>query len=350
MIWDKIYFGNSVLKWIIALGAGLGAFIALALVNSLLKRHLKKTAAKTKNIADDAVLQVLSRTKYVLILIISVYIGSRAVFLPGRIAIWLGVITKIAIILQIGFWINTLITFWLRNYQKKNMETNAAAVTTMRGASFILRLILFSLVILLSLDNIPGVEITALIASLGIGSVAIALAVQSTLADLFASLSISLDQPFVIGDFIIVGDLMGVVENIGLKTTRIRSLSGEQLVFSNNDLLSSRIRNFKRMKERRVAFNIGVTYQTSSEQIKQIPGIIQTAIKSQPNTRFDRSHFFKYGDFSLIFESVYYIGTADYNEYMDIQQAINIQIYDEFDKQDIEFAYPTQTLFVNKSE
>jgi small-conductance mechanosensitive channel len=168
------------------------------------------------------------------------------------------------------------------------------------------------------------------------------------LGDLFASLSIVLDKPFEVGDFLIIGELLGTVEYVGLKTTRLRSLSGEQLVFSNSDLLNSRIRNFGRMYERRVVFKIGVTYQTPRDKLMKIPVIIREAIEKQTNTRFDRSHFFEYGNFSLNYESVYYVQGPDYNEYMDIQQAINLTIHEQFEKEGIEFAYPTQTLFLKQ--
>ena len=222
-------------------------------------------------------------------------------------------------------------------------------MTSRVSMSFIARLVLWATILLLILDNL-GIDITALVAGLGIGGVAIALAVQNILGDLFASLSIVLDKPFVLGDFVIVGDLMGSVENIGIKTTRVRSLSGEQLVFSNNDLLTSRIRNFGRMQERRVVFKLGVIYQTPADKLEEISGIIREAIEAQDKTRFDRSHFASYGDFSLDFETVYYVLSADYNLYMDIQQAINLSIFRRFADEGIEFAYPTQTLFLEKEQ
>ena len=193
------------------------------------------------------------------------------------------------------------------------------------------------------LDNL-GYNVTALIAGLGVGGVAVALAVQNILGDLFASLSILFDKPFVVGDFLIVDEHMGSVEHVGLKTTRVRSLSGEQLIFSNSDLLKSRLRNYGRMYERRVAFQTGVTYETPREKLKLIPGIMRAAIEAQQKTRFDRSHFAAYGDFSLNFETVYYVLGPDYNLYMDIQQAINLQIHEQFEAAGIEFAYPTQVL------
>ena len=206
---------------------------------------------------------------------------------------------------------------------------------------------LWSVILLLALDNL-GFNITTLVAGLGISGIAIALAVQNILGDLLASLSIVLDKPFVLGDLIIVDEHIGYVEHIGLKTTRVRSLYGEQLIFSNNDLLQSRIRNFKRMAERRVIFTIGVTYQTEVEKLEKIPGIIKEIIDKQDKARFDRAHFKTFADFSLNFEIVFWIIGSNYNLYMDILQSINLQIYRRFAEETIEFAYPTQTLFVEK--
>jgi small-conductance mechanosensitive channel len=177
----------------------------------------------------------------------------------------------------------------------------------------------------------------------------VALAAQNILGDLFASLSIVLDKPFVMGDFIIVGSQMGTVEKVGLKTTRVRALSGEQLIFANTDLLQSRIQNFKRMQERRVVFTIGVLYETPREKLAEIPRIIREIVESQDGTRFDRSHFKEFGDFSLNFETVYYVQVPDYNVYMDVQQAINLAMFERLAAEGIEFAYPTQKLYVRTS-
>ena len=229
------------------------------------------------------------------------------------------------------------------------METDPASATTVSMLTFIAKLVLWAVVLLLALEN-AGIDVTALIAGLGVGGIAIALASQHILGDLFSALSIVLDKPFVLGDFIVVGDLMGTVEKIGLKTTRLRSLSGEQLIFSNADLLQSRTRNFKRMNERRVVFSLGVTYQTSADMLESIPGMIRKIIVSHDNVRFDRSHFKEYGDSALTFETVYYVLTAEFNRYMDIQQSINLALYRSFAKQGIEFAYPTQTIFVENMD
>jgi small-conductance mechanosensitive channel len=276
-----------------------------------------------------------------------VFGSSQFLSLSKDIQSWLKSLAIVAFIIQIGLWVNEGVTFWYTRYERQYAADDPSRLTTMRGARVVLRLILAVIVVLLVLDNIPGVEITALVASLGIGGIAVALALQNILGDLFASLSIVLDKPFVVGDFIIVDSFLGTVENIGLKTTRIRSLSGEQLVFSNNDLLKSRIRNYKRMQERRVLFSFGVVYQTTADKLESIPGVIRSIIEGQSDTRFDRAHFQGYGDFALNFEVVYYVLSSDYNVYMDIQQAINLKIYRRFQASGIEFAYPTRTLYMN---
>jgi small-conductance mechanosensitive channel len=214
--------------------------------------------------------------------------------------------------------------------------------------AFVGRVAVWSIVLLVLLDNL-GVDITTLVAGLGVGGVAVALAAQNILGDLFASLSIVLDRPFVVGDFLNVGDFLGTVEKVGIKTTRIRSLSGEQLIFANNDLLGSRIRNYGRMQQRRVVFSIGVTYQTPPEKLAAISDMLREAVEAQQDVRFDRAHFAKYGDFALIYEIVYYCLSADYNRYMDVQQAINIRIYERLAEAGVEFAYPTQTLYLARS-
>lgn len=187
---------------------------------------------------------------------------------------------------------------------------------------------------------------TALVAGLGVGGIAVALAAQNILGDLFASLTIVFDKPFLIGDFIIVGEHLGTVEHIGLKTTRLRSLTGEQLVFSNTDLLNSRIRNFKRMQERRIVFTIGVSYGTPYHAIAAIPGIIRNIVEDTAQVRFDRAHFKEYGTYSLNFEVVYWVLSPEFALYMDIQQQINLEIFRRFEEEGIQFALPMQNLYL----
>jgi small-conductance mechanosensitive channel len=293
----------------------------------------------------------LKKTKFPLMAIVALYIGSQVLVLPDTVREgWINTITVIALLIQGALWADAVILFWIGAYQKEHLEKDAGRVTTARVLSILARVALYSILALLILDNISGVKITTLIASLGIGGIAVALAVQNILSDLFASLSIALDKPFVIGDFIIVGDYLGTVEYIGLKTTRIRSLSGEMIVVSNNDLLSSRIKNYKRMYERRVVFTLDVVYDTSADQLEEIPLLIKEIIDGQEITRFDRAHFQSFGKSALTFEAVYYVKSPDYNVHTKAQQAINLALYRRFEEKGISFAYPTQTLYVQEAD
>jgi small-conductance mechanosensitive channel len=342
------FLGNDLETWALSLGLTIVSFLVLRLATRVVLARIARFASSTETEWDDIIDAALNRTKGLVLLLFAAYIGASPLSLPPRARIILNSAATIAFFFQMGFWLSGGIARWIEAYRDRRAAEDAAGVMSMKVLSIFARLGLWSLVLLLSLDNV-GVDVTALVAGLGIGGVAVALAAQNILGDLFASLSIVLDKPFVLGDFLIVGDHLGAVEEIGLKTTRVRSLSGEQLVFSNADLLSSRIRNYGRMFERRVAFKIGVTYQTPREALKKIPGILREAVENLGDqVRFDRAHFQAYGDFALTFETVYYVLGPDYNLYMDCQQAINLTIHQRFEDEGIEFAYPTQTLFVVK--
>ena len=343
------FWNNTLTAWAIALGVALVVTLGARLALGLLLSRLKKLAARTSNNIDDAILEALGRTRTLSLLVIGLAAGTCALELSDSANRVVRIALVIVLLVQGGLWIVHAVTNWLKGYRERQLESDRGAATAVGAVAFVVQLMVWVMVLLIALANL-GIDITALITGLGIGGIAIALALQNVLGDLFASLSIVFDKPFVIGDFVIIGDHLGVVENVGLKTTRIRSLSGEQLVFSNSDLLNSRIRNFGRMFERRVAFTIGVTYQTSQEHLKLIPTIIREAITSQEQTRFDRSNFAKFGNFSLDFESVYYISGPDYNLYMNIQEQINLQIRERFLQEGIEFAYPTQTLFLERPD
>ena len=338
---------NSIQAWLIACAIAVIVFLVAGIVRYVSARQLAKFAERNEVMIWPVLKAVVKKTRWLFILLVALFVGSLVIELPGRSREIFTTVVVVALILQAGLWGSAALHVMLEKYRELQIAKDPARVTTLNVLSFIGKIILWSIVLLLVLDNL-GVNITALVAGLGVGGIAVALAVQTVLGDLFASLSIVLDKPFVVGDFLIVGDLLGSVEYVGLKTTRLRSLSGEQLVFSNSDLLNSRIRNFGRMYERRVSFDIGVTYQTSRDKIKMIPTIIREAVEALENTRFDRSHFKQYGDFALLFESVYYVKGPDYNLFMDIQQAINLQIHERFEQEGIEFAYPTQTLFVQQ--
>lgn len=341
--------GNSPRAWLIAIGIAAALTVSAKIVVYVVIRRLRKLAARTTNRVDDLVLEVLGGTKLPLLSVLAFYAGTSSLELPPRLGAWMGTFAVFAALLQVGIWLDRLIQLLLVGSRDSAAEMDGSRVTSMRAAAFLARLVLFSVILLMALDNIPGLDVTTLIAGLGVGGIAVALAMQNVLGDLLASLSISIDKPFVIGDFIVLDAFAGTVENIGLKTTRVRSLSGEQLVFANNDLLASRIRNYKRMSERRALFGFGVVYQTGAAQLEAIPAIVREIIESVPGTRFDRAHFKSYGDSSLDFEVVYHVLSADYNAFMDAQQAVNLALFRRFDADGIEFAYPTRTLYLQQA-
>jgi small-conductance mechanosensitive channel len=340
--------GNAVQDWLVALVVSVLAFFLIRTIIRVGISHLAGLAQETNTLWDDAVTKELTRTHDLFILIVALFLGSLLLAFPARVQGVISSITSITLIIQGGLWLNNVVVFWLKQEGRRRREIDPPAVTTIGAIGFVARLVLWALVAILLLDNL-GVDVTALVAGLGVGGIAVALAVQNILGDLFASLSIVLDKPFVVGDFLIIDEHMGAVEHVGLKTTRMRSLSGEQLVLSNADLLKSRIRNYGRMFERRVMFKLGVTYQTPRDKLKQIPLILREAIEAQDRIRFDRAHFQSYGPSSLDFEIVYYVLKPDYNLYMDIQQAINLRIHKCFEQEGIDFAYPSQTIYVHRA-
>lgn len=344
---NRVILNNPVRTWLIALGLAVVAFAALWLLRRIIHRRLESFSRRTLTKADDLVADLIHRTKVFFLLVLSLFAGSQVLELSGKMKFLLEKTVILGLLIQGIVWLSAILDFWLARSRERKGGEDSSSRSTFSALTVIGRVVLWSGAVLIALDNL-GVQVTALIAGLGVGGIAVALAVQNILGDLFASMSIVLDKPFVIGDFIIVGDLRGTVEHIGLKTTRVRSLSGEQIIFANNDLLNSRILNFKRMSERRIVFSLGVTYRTPVEKLEAIPGMIRDIIQARETARFDRSHFQKYGDSALLFETVYYVTTPDYAAYMDAQQAINLEIFRKFAEEGIEFAYPTQTVFLNK--
>jgi small-conductance mechanosensitive channel len=343
---DSIFWGNTVQAWLTALGIGAVVVLVLRVVVTIAIRRLRTVSERTRNDIDDIVVDVLASTKSLFLVVLAFWAATRFLVLPANLLNMIRWTMAVVVVFQIAAWSNVAITALIRRRIEATVDADPAEATTMAALGFLVRLLVWAVLILAALDNL-GVEIAPLLAGLGIGGIAIALAVQNVLGDLFASLSIVLDKPFVIGDFIVVGDLAGTIENVGLKTTRVRSLSGEQLVFANSDLLDSRIRNYKRMFERRILFTIGVTYQTPRDQLQRIPTMIREIVESMEDARFDRSHFKSYGNFSIDFETVYFVRSPEYNVYMDVQQDINLRIHEAFENEGIEFAYPTQTLFID---
>jgi small-conductance mechanosensitive channel len=344
---EKSFYGNALTDWGVALVAAVAALVALFIVRVVIAARLRTLAERFHLMWPAHVLKAVSGTNSLVLLVFSLCAGAVFLDLPDKAETWLSRAFAFALFVQAGLWIMAMYESWYEDYRSRFLVRNPSAVTTMGAVRFILSIVIWICILLLVLDNL-GFDVTALIAGLGIGGVAVALAVQNILGDLLASLSIIMDKPFVVGDFLALGEHMGTVENIGLKATRLRSLSGEQLVFSNSDLLSSRIRNYGRMYERRVVNTLSVKYSTPLEKLQSIPAMLRQAIETKQKTRFDRAHFKAHGMFSLDFEYVYYVTTADYNLYMDIQQAISFELHHRFAEEGIEFAYQIQPILSEK--
>ena len=345
---DQVVLGNSIKLWLVAGGIVFVTYFLLLLLKRFVEWRVAKWAKKTVTQFDDFLVDLIANTKNIMLLIFAIFMASKTLEIKQSIQEFIDVFTMVVLLLQVGFWLNAVISYLIQRQVNKQLKSNASNATTLSALGTIAKGVVWVLLTVMALDNIPGVEVSTLITGLGIGGIAIGLAVQNILGDLLSSLSIVLDRPFVIGDFITVGDFSGTVEHIGIKSTRVRSLTGEQVVFSNSDLLGSRIRNYQRMDRRRVVFHFGVTYQTSHEMLVKIPDMVRDIIDPKENVTFDRAHFKSYGDSTLDFEVVYWIESSDYTMFMDIQQDINLHVFDEFAKNKIDFAYPTQTIFLEK--
>lgn len=345
-ILEYTIFQNRVLDYLVSVIIFIvGIFLVRVVLKSIVLHRIKRWAERTRSTFDDVVIRLFTKTLLPILYVGVFYLAIKNLTLKPIVHKTVDVfgvvlLTVFGIRFVTALVIFTIESFWVRKEEDVSRQQN------LRRLFPLVKVVLWGIGVIFLLDNL-GFKISTVIAGLGIGGIAVALAAQAVLGDLFSYFSILFDKPFELGDFIIAGDYLGTVEHVGIKTTRLRSLSGEQLIFSNTDLTNSRVRNYKRMERRRVLFRLGVTYQTGLEHLKEIPRIIEDVIKNTDNTAFDRAHFFSYGDFSLVFEVVYYVLAADYNVYMNIQQAINFAIKEEFEKLAIEFAYPTQTLYVN---
>ncbi|MGH8688058.1 MAG: mechanosensitive ion channel family protein [Burkholderiales bacterium] len=344
---DQMLRQNSAEAMLTAAAIALGVFAALWLSRAIVARVISRLARRTSTQLDDAVAAAVRATQMWLLLPLAVYAGASALKIPERLDSLLQHVAMVALIAQFAVWVNRWLLQWLALRADAVRATDPAATTTVNLLGFAARVVVWAIALLIALDQL-GFNVTALVAGLGIGGVAVALAVQNILGDLFASMAIVLDKPFQVGDFIVVGDLAGTVDRVGLKTTRVTSLSGEQLVFGNAQLLGARIHNYQRMQERRILFSLGVTYETAAEKLRAIPGWIKAAVEAQPDLRFDRAHFKEYAESSLNFEIVYFVLSTDYNLYMDRQQTINHAIFDKFAAEGVEFAYPTTRMLYGK--
>ncbi len=339
-----VVLGNTVQAWIIASAMLLGLLLAVYIVRSWLLGRLAKIAARTSRSWDDIAIDILRKVKVWLIFPALVYAAAQSLLLSPALTSGLKIVAIVGIALQLVLsslrLVDAGLALLVKNSRTESGEQDVTVASSLGVLRFIAITVIAIVVALLALDNM-NVSITPMLTGLGVGGIAVALAVQNILGDLFGSLSIILDKPFVVGDFIVVGEQKGTVERIGVKTTRVRALSGEQLIFANSDLLNSRVQNFKRMQERRISFTIGVTYETPAEKLRAITGIIRSAIEKQPQVRVDRIHFKGFGAYSLDFETIYFVLSPEFNVYMNIQQAINLEIFERFAAEGIEFAYPT---------
>lgn len=335
---------SAAIAWAAALAVSVCTFLALLFVRRLVRGAFDRMAKTNRTEVMELPAEVMSRTTSMFLCVVAVFLGAQCLDLsPKAEHLLLGGLT-IAGFWQAGLWMTTA-ALGLLDRKRRESTTDRALLGSLGIIAFIARALIWAFVLLMTMNNL-GIDITALVTGLGIGGIAVALAVQNVLGDVLASLSIALDKPFIDGDFLVVGETMGSVEYIGIKSTRLRSLGGEQIVVSNADLLSSRVRNYGRMAERRVVFTLGVAYETPRETLEQLPGLIRRLVEAADHTRFDRSHFAAFGPSSLDFETVYYVLSADYNAYMDVQQRIYFALIREFVALGVEFAYPTQKLWV----
>jgi len=343
---NQTLWGNTAERYLIAVGIFIVGIVLIKIFKTIVLYRLKKWADKTETTLDDFLIKGVEKSIVPLLYYGIFYVAVTSLILNPQFQKILQIVSLVILTFFIVRFVSSTIMFTLTYFIKKQ-ERGDEKARQLRGMTVLINVFVWVIGIVFLMDNL-GFNISAVVAGLGIGGIAIALAAQAILGDLFSYFVIFFDRPFEVGDFIIVGDKVGAVEYTGIKTTRIRALSGEQLVFSNTDLTNSRIHNYKKMERRRVVFKLGVIYQTTAEQLESIPKIVREIIESQQDITFDRGHFATYGDFSLNFEFVYYVTGADYNKYMDIQQSINMKIYRTFEEKGIEFAYPTQTVFVNK--
>ncbi|MCL5885257.1 MAG: mechanosensitive ion channel family protein [Deltaproteobacteria bacterium] len=341
------FYHNRISEYLVCLAIIVGGILAVRIVESLAMRRLKAWAEKTSTTYDDFLVDRIRGTGIPLAYLGIAQAALRFLTLTPRVERIIDVAGIVLLTLIVIFFLVALVRYGFEEYMRKRGE-DASSDRALKGVVGLAKALVWITGALFMLDNL-GFRISTVVAGLGIGGIAIALAAQAILGDLFGYFVILFDRPFEIGDFVVVGDYMGVIERFGIKTTRIASLDGEQIVVSNKDLTDSRVRNYKRMARRRVAFRLGVTYQTPATLLREIPGIVADIFREIEGAALDRVHFFSCGDFSLIYEIVYYVDGNDYTKYMDIQQMANLRIYEEFGKRRIEFAYPTRTLYLNKN-
>ena len=337
--------GIDLAHWTIALVSALAAYLVMTSVLGFLRARMRQRTQAASTSEAPTLALMLDATSQWLLLAAAVLVGLSLLDLQARWSDRVAQLWYVTVALQLALWgarlIDVLMQRQLLRHAPPGSSPQASVSRTLIG--WALNTALWAIVALAILSNL-GFNITAFVASMGIGGIAVALAAQNILGDLFASVAIALDKPFEVGDSISTGTVAGTVEQVGMKTTRLRSPSGEQIVVSNTELLKGSLRNMKRMTTRRIEFTVGVTYDTTPEQAAAIPAVIRRVVEAKPQLQFDRAHFAKLGESSLDYVVVYIMQTPDYVQYMDNQQAINIGLMREFAAMGVEFAFPTRTL------
>ncbi|MDF1505544.1 mechanosensitive ion channel family protein [Roseisolibacter sp. H3M3-2] len=339
------FLGNPLAAWAAAAGILAGVFAALVVVRRLLVRRLERTAPASSTMADDVFLDGLRRTRKSFLFALALVAASLALEIPESRRTLIEKLATVVALVQLASWGTGAIAFWLLRMTRERQASDRASLTTLNVIAVVARVVLWALLFLLALQSF-GVDVTALITGLGIAGVAVALAVQNVLGDVLASLSIALDKPFVIGDYIVVDAFQGTVEEIGLKTTRIRSLTGEQIIVANAELLKARIRNYQRQTERRVAFTLLFPLETPPDAIERVPPLVRETILENSPVRLDRVHFAAITDQALAVEAVYFVLDANHAVHVEIQQRINLALLRRLSAAGVRLAVPTRSVVV----
>lgn len=338
-----ILLHNSVRDWLFAGGTAFLVAFLFRQIQWFAARRVGEFRQRRDSAWLEGAERMLRGVRLAFWIAVAITVAARTLLLPAPVHHFLHITVLLLVLMQAGLSLSGMIGY-LAEFALRKSPEDGSRTTTVRAITFVGRLLLFVTLLLLGLDNV-GVNVTAVLAGLGVGGIAVALAVQKILGDFIASLTIVLDRPFVIGDAIAVGDCNGTIEEIGLRTTRIRSISGEQLIYPNAELLQSRIRNFKRMRERRVVFSFGVAYETPIDVLAQLAGEVRTIVESQEQTRFERCHFAVLGASSLDYELVYWMRTPDYVAYMATREKIQLAMLRRFAELGASFAYPTSVQY-----
>ncbi|MFH1181912.1 MAG: mechanosensitive ion channel family protein [Candidatus Woesearchaeota archaeon] len=337
--------GRDYLKAIIAVIATL---VLLKIFKFVILKRLKAIAAKSETRLDDLICKIFDDIGWPFYILVGIYFGLKFLHFANALQKALDYVVLAIIIYYIGRILQDVIDYVMQSMiKKKQGDAEASPDPVIMLLGTLIKIAVWTIMILFLVSNL-GFNITSLVAGLGIGGIAVALALQNILGDIFSSFSIYFDKPFKPGDFIVVGDQMGTVKYIGIKSTRIQSLRGEEVTLSNRELTTARVQNFKRMQKRRVEFAFGVTYQTPVKKLKLAKEMVKKVVSDINLAELDRVNFKQYGDFSLVFEVVFYVKSSDYNTYMNVREQINLGIKERFEKEHIEFAYPTQTVFLSK--